>query len=332
MNCFFTIDTGTTNTRIYLLDARGNVCDTFRADVGVRATAEDGNPDRLTAALRTGIRVLRERHSIGRADICRILASGMITSDMGIFEVPHLTAPAGIADFRKAAKTVLLPEICEVPITFLPGLKNRTAAVDWNHFEEMDMMRGEETEAFAILEDLPFRGECLLVLPGSHTKFVSIGEGKKILGCLTTLSGELLDVVTHHTLLADSVEKKFVSSYEKAFVLAGYRTAKAVGLSRALFSARILGQFAEKDANRLANYLLGAILQSDVEALQKTSALPVHAQTPIFVAGKEPLKRAMIDVLRESGAFREAAGVSSPYESCLSARGAYLILGEKNPV
>ncbi len=51
----------------------------------------------------------------------------------------------------------------------------------------------------------------MFILPGSHNKFVAMSAEGKILGCMTSISGELLDAMTHHTILADAVGGAFVS-------------------------------------------------------------------------------------------------------------------------
>lgn len=148
----------------------------------------------------------------------------MITSNVGLTEIPHVVAPASAEDLAKAAKSVLIEDVCPLPILFIPGVKNRDGKLDLTTFESMDMMRGEEVETVAVIESLPKGQPYLLVLPGSHTKFVSVDRDGKITGCLTTITGELLSVITNDTLIADAVGHSFASeeTYAKAYVLAGY--------------------------------------------------------------------------------------------------------------
>lgn len=54
----------------------------------------------------------------------------------------------------------------------------------------------------------------LLVLPGSHTKFVSVDKEGKIRSCLTTITGELLASITNHTIIADAVGRQFAAEEE----------------------------------------------------------------------------------------------------------------------
>lgn len=111
------------------------------------------------------------------------MASGMITADVGLVEVPHVTAPAGLEELSASLAPVLVPDVCPLPIHFIPGVKNRVSGVSLETFEAMDIMRGEEVEACALIDRLGVRGEAVLVLPGSHTKFVSVGADGRIAGC-----------------------------------------------------------------------------------------------------------------------------------------------------
>ena len=90
-----TIDGGTTNTRCILWDNRRNRVGEERREVGVRNTAIDGNNERLKQAVKECLECLTRDNGVGWDRIHRIIASGMITSDVGLVVVPHLTAPAG---------------------------------------------------------------------------------------------------------------------------------------------------------------------------------------------------------------------------------------------
>ena len=105
----------------------------------------------------------------------------------------------------------------------------------------MDMMRGEEVESAAILSGLKGGVSYLLVLPGSHTKFVSVDETGNITGCLTSITGELLNSITNDTIIADAVSNQFVSmeAYDPEMLLTGYQTAKQCGIGRCPPSALI---------------------------------------------------------------------------------------------
>ena len=226
----------------------------------------------------------------------------MLTSNVGLVEIPHLTAPVTAEALAAAIHPVLLEDVCPLPIHFVPGVKNNVPDLTADTFEQMDMMRGEEVESFAILQNHPVRKSTLLILPGSHNKFVSVNAQGAVTGCLTTISGELLSVITRHTILANSVKQKFASeeSYDKEMILRGARTAASNGLGRTCFSGRILGTFVTKDEMQIANFLLGAVLQGDIEAFKNSSALSLDADADIIIAGKNPLRQALIDILKDT--------------------------------
>ena len=245
-----------------------------------------------------------------------------------------MVAPASAEDLAKAAKSVLIEDVCPLPILFIPGVKNRDGKLDLTTFESMDMMRGEEVETVAVIESLPKGQPYLLVLPGSHTKFVSVDRDGKITGCLTTITGELLSVITNDTLIADAVGHSFASeeTYAKEYVLAGYETARKTGIGRACFSARILNTFAEPDKTKIASYVLGAVLQNDMEAVKNSSALKCDADTTVVIYGKNPLREALMDLFAKENFFRHVTEFIPNDSVPTSAKGALHIvsLTEKN--
>ena len=63
---------------------------------------------------------------MGAGDVKRCVAYGMITSDMGLLEIPHVPAPASAADLRDAMRAQRFPEIAPFPIHFIPGVRKFT--------------------------------------------------------------------------------------------------------------------------------------------------------------------------------------------------------------
>ena len=90
---FLIIDGGTTNLRVTLLSDERKPLDAIARDGGVRHTAVDGNNGRLKAALAECIDQLLARNGLDAGDVKRCVAYGMITSDMGLLEIPHVPAP-----------------------------------------------------------------------------------------------------------------------------------------------------------------------------------------------------------------------------------------------
>lgn len=296
------VDGGTTNTRATLLSAPQNVLAVAKRAVGVRNTSIDGNNAALKSAVKECLLELLALANCNWDSIGCIVASGMITSNLGIYEVPHLTAPANISQFSEGIQSVLLQEIAPLPFHFVPGLKNLPTPLPSNQFSKMDIMRGEEVETIALFSTLPENTGCVLILPGSHTKFVFVNEKQEITGCLTTLSGEILSLLTQQSILSETVGARFAesASLDLNFAKRGFWAAKEDGLARTAFSCRIGGLFTHSTKEQMASFLLGAILQQDIWAFTRHIEKENTGILPVYIAGKHVLREALHCLLLES--------------------------------
>lgn len=311
-----TIDGGTTNTRA-LLWKNDELVGAVAKEVGVRNNAIAASQNPLQEAVKSCLDELVVNAGITYDEVDAVLASGMLTANVGLVEIPHLVAPVSAGKLAENIKQVMIEAVCPLPIHFIPGVKNNVSPIDLDSFEQMDMMRGEEVETFAVLKELQVEGPVLLVLPGSHTKFVAVDASGAITGCLTTINGELLSAITRNTILANSVGGQFVSeeAYDKDMVIRGARAAEKAGLGRTCFGGRILNTFVTEDKMKVANFLLGAVLQGDVDALMSSDALSVTPDTEIIIAGKNPLRQALQDILEDNGSFKKVI-VYQPSKKC----------------
>ena len=326
-NVLLVVDGGTTNLRVSLLESVSfKILDSRKAEGGVKYTAEDGHNGRLKSLLHSAIGDLLEKHSLVEADVTHCIAYGMITSGLGLIEIPHRIAPVSEAELRAGMVTRIFSEIASFPIEFIPGVRNFAGAVDESNCGGMDMMRGEETEAEGLYRLLELRGRpAVFVLPGSHNKFVRMGAGGEILSCLTSISGELLDAITHHTILTDAVKGGFCTeeTCDPAMVRAGARECAAMGLGRAAFAGRILSTLGNAEPAKVQSWLLGAALAEDAKALR---IFADGDSCPVFVAGKPPLQRAFLDVLEELS-VAGAAGVEPALSVRMGITGALAVSG-----
>lgn len=297
-----TVDAGTTNTRSSIWQ-NGNLLAKVQVEVGVRDTAINGNNQALKQAVRDSISAALAQAGVAAADVTLVLASGMITSAMGLHELPHLIAPVGLAALAQGMQRVDMPDVFAQPIWMIPGVRNQVEQVDLDNHEAMDMMRGEETEVIGLLERLDLQGRAMLIMPGSHTKLVSVDDKRQIVGCATTLAGELLQAITQHTLISQSLDHGFAEQLAPEMLLAGAAAAQQTGLARACFSVRTLGLFAKTGRDERANFLLGAVLSGDVLALKNSCAIHMLPDTPIVITGKPMLRQALALLIQASGFF-----------------------------
>ncbi|GAB7129142.1 2-dehydro-3-deoxygalactonokinase [Silvimonas sp. JCM 19000] len=297
-----TIDTGTTNTRVTVWRDQQALCQAAR-QVGVRDTAISGSPVALQNGVRQTIAAALDDARLEMAQIDLVLGSGMITSNVGLHEVPHVLAPAGRAALAAAMVQAHIPEVCAPPVWFVPGVRNRVENIGLHNVEAMDMMRGEEVETIGLVRRLGIDKPTVIVLPGSHSKFVHLDENACISGCVTTLAGELLHVITHNTILAGSLDSDFADEIDTEMLLAGARSAGKIGLGRACFTVRILDQFTIYERNARANFLLGAVLGADLLTLKNSSAFRMTPGTQFVVTGKAMLREALALLVKHDDFF-----------------------------
>lgn len=220
----------------------------------------------------------------------------MITSNLGLYEIPHLVAPVSLERFADNIKSVVIPDVSAQPIHFIPGVKN----LDTENLQSvvgLDIMRGEEVEALAIVNLFNVEQDAIIALPGSHSKFVAVDSKRAIRGCCTTLAGELNAIVTHYTILTSSLEDRFSDTLCNESLLEGYLSADRYGLGHALFMIRLQEQFGDKQHEQLASFLIGAILHSDIKALSSAPQLNFNSETPIYIGGSGLLCEATATLL-----------------------------------
>ena len=295
------IDCGTTNSRLRLAAGEeGQMTDVLKIEAGIRNTAMDGNTDRLKSYLQEGIRSLVERNGLELSDVDYMAASGMITSNIGLFEVPHVTGPAGVKDLAAQAKMVRLEEFFQIPCLFIPGMKSISleGTAESSSIDEYDVMRGEEVESIGLWNQQRPHGEGLMVLPGSHTKFVFVEENGTLKKSYTTLAGELLKAVQSETILSGSLKEELIESFISRYFDEGFTSCEKVGVTRALFHVRLLDLQGKVNANERANYMAGVLFHEDWKAL-KLALSKLDRLDWVMVGGSSPLRELFVYLLQK---------------------------------
>lgn len=276
---YITVDGGTTNTRISLVEDN-EIKDTMKFNVGARSGIENRNFLRET--LRDGIHKLLEKNNMVEKDICRVLASGMITSEFGLYKLDHIKAPAGIAELNASMEEVVFEDITEIPFVFIRGIK-----VASDDFDKVDMMRGEETEFSGL-----YSGDGgAYVLPGSHSKVIFADSEGRITSFHTMLTGEMMAALSQNTILKDAVDLS-CSELSEEYLLKGYHYCVECGINKALFKVRILKNIFGKNADETYSFFVGTILCGEIGEILKMNP------EKIVIGGKKQIKQAMERILK----------------------------------
>jgi 2-dehydro-3-deoxygalactonokinase len=266
------IDAGTTNTRVWLM--RGNeVLSKAHAQVGVRDSARDGTTERLTEALRDLIKKARATARVARTAPACVVASGMITSSLGLAEVPHVPAPIGIDDLALATRIHRFPDVTDLPVLLVPGVRSGPMPCDLATAAEADVMRGEETLCAGLLMlGIISPGVTVLNL-GSHWKAIQLDAAGHIASSSTTLSGEMIHFTQTQTILASGVPQERPARIDARWLEAGMSQQRKCGLARALFGVRLLEQSKQGSPEERLSFLVGVFIASDVDAWQRAGLL-----------------------------------------------------------
>lgn len=152
---FAVIDCGTSNTRVYIVSKRA--ADRFRRRALRRRTqyVDDGQQRRAgTNGLTEAIKEAIAKAGITEKDVSFAIASGMITSEIGLMEIPHLVAPIGLDQLAANVKLVPGNEIVplDIPIMFVRGVRNDYGDnATLRDIRKVDFMRGEETQMIGVM-------------------------------------------------------------------------------------------------------------------------------------------------------------------------------------
>lgn len=288
---FVVIDSGSSATRIYLLKfAEAGIVDKEMVFQGVNSTITHGNNDVLREAIVKAVQKLLERNRIFQQDITFIIASGMITSNLGLHEIPHRIAPVSIDELARHtvqfAKNELLA--LDIPVMLIPGIKNQTTS-SWENLRGIDLMRGEETQAAGVLLGYQPRLPCTLIELGSTTKLISINAQGQIAGSITSLSGQVYAAILKQTFVSSSVdissEDTAAAEIDPVIVDAACRSVAESGLLRTILMTRFLQFSFPTTAAHRKLFLESAIAGDDVKLFADAQVQGFHFDGDIFLIG-----------------------------------------------
>lgn len=268
------------------------------APVGIRDSARERSPKMIRECLQGLIaRLRRETSRQCRPTHCA--AAGMISSSLGLAEVPHLVAPAGLDELLAASQLRRFDDISDLPILLVPGVRCGPANPNIEQIESVDVMRGEETLCAGLVAlNLVSRPGVVLNL-GSHWKAIQLDAEGRVSCSITSLSGELVHATQQHTILAGSVATSWPNRLSAEWVKSGMELARMSGLSRALFCARLLDLSQEGSPEDRLAFVVGAFIATDLDALRNRGAL--SSQHEVGIIGSKALSEAWRFALGKAG-------------------------------
>jgi 2-dehydro-3-deoxygalactonokinase len=265
------IDWGSSRFRAYLLNGTGDVLERRISDAGVARVAAGDFERTMFREIGNWLDAFPEAN---------VLATGMVGSRQGWLQTRYLECPVDLSSLAAGLERREMGARC---VAFSPGLTR--VAKDG----VPDVMRGEEVQVLGSLEQLGEAGWC--VLPGTHCKWARV-EDKKIVWFASFMSGELFDVLVHHSLLTRGQEASGASgnaAFERGLDYAHGTELESGGFLKRLFSTRSLVARGELSGPEAREYLSGLIIGSEVrEALM---SLPGTRPRRVMLIGTSELVR-----------------------------------------
>lgn len=269
------LDWGTSSCRAYLLGLGGEVLDARDGGRGVMAVTEN-----LTEKADRDAAFVGELNKLvgtwlHDAPKVPMLAAGMVGSNQGWAEADYRPLPVDLA----AKPEGLTPVPAGTShLWIVPGLLKD--AYDVGSVTLPDVMRGEETQLLGVLpEDVSETREHLVVLPGTHTKWVRM-RGSVVTDFNTSMTGEIYALLIRDSILgrlakpsAGQDPEAFQRGLDVAFSSAESSTAVGSGgVLGTLFSARTLVMTGRLAATAVHDYISGLLIGAEVAAFMGTLA------------------------------------------------------------
>ena len=256
------VDWGTSSLRGALLNARGEVLQERAFAQGILTVPAGGFA--AVFAQRFGD-WMAEPHR-------RCLISGMAGSRQGWQEAPYCPCPAGFAEL---GQHLLWLETGRIAL--VPGL----SCIPADALNTHDVMRGEEVQIYGALQ-LARRDNATLVLPGTHSKWVQVHNGR-VTQFSTLMTGEIYALLSQHSILAKTLDLN--GAFDPDVFLQGIKHSQQAGsLLHRLFAVRTLGLFDRLPAAALPSYLSGLLIGEEL----RSQAISNEAG-PVILIGSDTL-------------------------------------------
>ncbi len=247
-------DWGTSRLRLWAVAASGAVMAIRETEEGMAGLEAGEFEDRLLKAV---------ENWLVSGTVTPVIICGMAGAREGWAEAGYRPVPARLPDWTGAIKAPTRDPRLDVRI--LPGLSQEDPA---------DVMRGEETQIAGLLSEEPdFDG--LVVLPGTHTKWVRVSGGM-VRSFSTYITGELFHLLGTKSILRHSLNHsdgwdwaQFDDALEGAL-------ANPAGMTQRLFGLRARALLQGLDPAGVRARLSAELIGTEIAALWKgATGLPV---------------------------------------------------------
>jgi 2-dehydro-3-deoxygalactonokinase len=276
------VDWGTTNLRLWVMDANDRVLASAGSDRGMATLSQSGFEDALLELVDPWLIV---------GLVTPVICCGMVGSRQGWAEARYLTVPCPPPGGTEATR--VKGKDTRMDVRILPGLKQLQPA---------DVMRGEETQIAGYLANRPAH-DGVVCLPGTHTKWVDL-HGGNIARFQTFMTGEMYALLSQHSVLRHSVGGETWDA--QAFAAGVAQSLQAPdALAGSLFGIRAAGLISGLSPDAARARLSGLLIGAEMSA-----ARPFWSTGVITIIGADLLSRLYTVALQSAGVTTSSADVA----------------------
>ena len=285
------LDWGTTSLRAFLFDAAGRVVDQRQSPHGITHLPSEG-----PAGFAQALADIAQDWLIANPQ-APLIACGMVGSAQGWKEALYVQVPAEPTQLTQLMARIHVDEnASHMSESQQAALRGRTlhilpGLIERGEFPALpNVMRGEETQIFGALLDNTPPDQLLVLLPGTHSKWVQV-QHQKITHFDTFMTGEVFAALRSSTILGRTMEP--AADFQAAAFAQGLQVARSPsgkrGVLSTIFSTRTLGLEKQLHPTEQADYLSGLLIGHEVEAAQQIQRQSDMAHAPIWLIGEPHL-------------------------------------------
>lgn len=271
------LDWGTSSLRAFLLGDTGQVLQTRSTSQGLQSLPLPGAAgfEQAFADIATDW--------LTRWPQLPVVAGGMIGSVQGWKEAPYVRCPADVGAL--ATHSVRVPSGLGVDVVIVPGVLLDEVGL------APDVIRGEEIQIAGALAENPALAErATMVMPGTHSKWVQIKDGR-ITHFSSYMTGEIFSVLVNHSILGRLMTDETTDETgdaDAAFLqgLHAARDSQPGDFLHQIFAARTLGLTQRLPHHLLKSYLSGLLIGNELVSGLDKSSTALQAQGPLLLIGE----------------------------------------------
>lgn len=255
---FISCDWGTSNFRLRLVDTETLVVlSEHRTDVGIKKHFQNFKEQQSETQQTFFAAYLMEqlkKLDFARNNEVNIVASGMLSSSIGMKELPYAQTPIAFNGDTLIHESIRFDKNSKLLIISGVSTKN-------------DVMRGEEVQAIGLANRLPKKDRGILLLPGTHSKHITFQKS-----CFedfkTYMTGELFEIISKYSILMSSLEPvKWDLSFQEMF-LEGVKHGIVNQQMGSLFSIRANSLLHDTAGAQNYYYLSGLLIGTELSGLK----------------------------------------------------------------